>query len=235
MNDPSPLRFFAVVLKPSASLLVVLVSIVAFSVWLARNDSRDVDQTVVLVLVFQMFSAAHGYHERAVRGHFDPILGQGRSRGTVAAAHWFLSVIPGAVAWLLVTAVLCVVHRTARPASLTVSALVAFTYVSSAAWAFALPFTRYTSGVIWILALVLLAGFGRIDTLREAFVASGHSWTIAFMRAIAAGVCPVFLLANSDTTDWTSLAFVVLFATFLLAACASFIPALDLPLKDPSW
>ena len=233
-EPPRPIRFFAVALKPSRSLRVALLALVAFALWIAWTEPTEVEQTLVLALVFQMFAAANGYQERAVRGHFDPILAVGRSRPSIAAAHWALSIAPGVVAWLLLTAIVFLVRPSEWPASFTASGLAAFAYVSCLAWALALPLTRYASGVVWIMVLFLLAGGRQLDALREAYAMAGSGWTHVLARAGAAMVCPIFLLANPNAAGSIALLLVLLVAALCTIGGAFFIATLDIPLRDPT-
>lgn len=234
MNDLSPFPFFAVILRPRPSAIGVLLLLVGFSGWIAWTDPRDFDQTTVLALIFQMFAAATGYREFATRGHFDALLARGTGRRSIAAAHCIWSASQGAIAWLALALIAGLVHPRQWPLPLHGAALAAFLYVSSAAWAFALPLTRYATGVVWILVLFVLAGVGEVHTLREMFLASGDGWKSLIRGTAATLVCPVFLITDGPHTDTTLLALVLLTSAASGAAGAWFIATLDVPLKDVS-
>ena len=234
MNDLTPFRFFAVVLRPRPLAIVVLFLLVGFAAWIAWTDPKDFDQTVVLAMIFQMFAAATGYREFATRGHFDALLAGGAGRRSVAAAHWVWSTSQGAIAWLALALIACLVHPRQWPSPLGGAAVAAFLYVSSAAWAFALPLARYATGVAWILVLFVVAGAGEIHTLREAFLSAGDGWNSLIRGTAATLVCPVFLITDGPQADARLLTLVLLASATFGAAGAWFIATLDVPLKDVS-
>lgn len=234
MSAPSPLGYFALVLQLRRSLLATLILLGTLTAWIAWVDPINVDEAIVIALFAQMFAAATGYRERALRGHFDPILAFGWSRVSVAVAHWMLSVAPGVLAWLMVSAGVAAVQPTRWPASLTASGLVALLYVSCAAWAFALPLTRYISGVIWVAALVVLAGVGYVRALRDTFLATDTTVLDVLARAGSALVCPVFLLSDPQVASALILLLVAMTGALLATGGALFIARLDVPLRDLS-
>lgn len=232
MSEPSPLGYFALVLQLRRSLLATLFLLGTFTAWIAWVDPINVDEAIVLALFAQMFAAASGYKERALRGHFDSILAFGWSRASVAGAHWMVSIAPGVLAWLMVSAAVAAVQPTRWPASITPSGLVALLYVSSAAWAFALPLTRYISGVIWVAALLVLAGVGYVRALRDTFLTTDTSVLDVLARAGSALVCPVFLLSDPQVASAPILLLVALTGALLATGGALFIARLDIPLRD---
>lgn len=234
MNAPSPLGYFVLVLQLRRSLLATLILLGTFTAWIAWVDPTNVDEAIVIALFAQMFAAASGYRERALRGHFDSILAFGWSRASVAAAHWMVSIAPGVLAWLVVSAGAAAVQPARWPASLTASGLVALLYVSCAAWAFALPLTRYVSGVIWVAALVVLAGVGYVRMLRDTFLATDATVIDVLARTGSALVCPVFLLSDPQVANALILLLVALASAVLTAGGALFIARLDIPLRDLS-
>lgn len=234
MSAPSPLGYFALVLQLRRSLLATLILLGTLTAWIAWVDPINVDQAIVIALFAQMFAAASGYRERALRGHFDPILAFGWSRASVAAAHWMVSIAPGALAWLVVSAGAAAVQPARWPASLTASGLVALLYVSCAAWAFALPLTRYVSGAIWVAALVVLAGVGYVHLLRDTFLATDATVIDVLARTGSALVCPVFLLSDPQVANALILLLVALASAVLTAGGVLFIARLDTPLRDLS-
>src|SRR5262249_14688051 len=150
---PSPLRFFFVTLRPKSELLVAFGALCALAVWLGSNNPADVEQVVAYTLLLQMFAAATGYRDRAVRGHFDAVLTFGWRRSTLAVAHGLMSLVPGLIAWLMITGIVLAVGPQGAPRSARLPGVAAFLYVSAAAWALAIPLTRYASGVIWLFGL----------------------------------------------------------------------------------
>jgi hypothetical protein len=229
MRRPSALRFFGAIIRPSILQLIVMAAVILFGVWTAWNDPRRSRETTALLLMLQMFAAASGFREPATRGYFDAVLSGGGSRLAVAGAHYVASVLPGLVAWVLTAILLYPRDRLLIPGD-----VVAFAYVSSVTWAFALPLTRYASGTVWTIGLVLLAGMGELDNLRATFFTANASWAGALSRTAAAAICPIFLLENGETPNAVSRAGVAALGLLAWAAGALYIKALDAPLKDRS-
>jgi hypothetical protein len=234
MRRPGLIRFFVVALRSHVTLAATAALLLGMAAWMARNDGQEIGQLSTLALFVQMFAAASGFREPARRGHFDPVLTSGTSRVAVAAAHWAVSVAPGLAVWTALSAVILRVQPHEQPVGFTLPGLVAVLYVSSASWMAALPFTRYASGVIWILALVVLSGMNAVPTLREAFLTYQGGVESSLRQAGAALVCPMFLLAPGSSTDQWSLASILLATTLLIGVGGVFIARLDVPLQDPS-
>jgi hypothetical protein len=228
------LSFLGEALGSRRSLAATALPLAVGAAWLVWADPDDLDLAVAIALFAQMFAAATGYREQAHRGHFDPVLTLGSSRARVAAGHALLSIAPGAVAWALVTAAVWIARPGAWPSSLTLPGIAAFAYVSCAAWACALPLTRYASGVVWSIALFILAGVGRIGSLRADFLMAGSGWMAMLSKTGAALVCPFFLVSDPLMAGPRVLCFVVVFGGLLAAWGVRFIVRLDIPLKEPS-
>lgn len=234
MRRPTPFTSLPVLLGTRHACVAIVLPIAAVAGWLGWVAPDEIEQTVALTLFAQMFAAATGYRERACRGHFDQVLAFGASRQEVAAVHWLLSLAPGAVAWLLVAAVVSILRPTVWPSPLTPAGIMAFLYVSSAAWACALPLTRYASGVVWIVVLFVLAGAGQLGALREAFTTAATGSASVFTKAGAALVCPFFLMSDPQAAGAAALGLVLASTTLIVMCGVRFIVHLDLPLREPS-
>ena len=234
MRRLSLIRFFVVVLRSHVTLAATAALLLGMAAWMARNDAEEIGQLSTLALFVQMFAAASGFRDPARRGHFDPVLTRGTSRLSIAVAHWTVSIAPGLVVWAALSLVILWRHPGEQPVGLTLQGLVAILYVSSASWALGLPFTRYASGVIWMLALFVLSGMNAVPVLREAFFAYPSSAGSLLRQAGAALVCPMFLVASGRTPDDPSLALILLATALLTGAGGLFIAKLDAPLQDPS-
>jgi hypothetical protein len=234
MNGFSLVRFFAVVLRPHITLAATATLLLGMAAWMARNDPQEIGELSTLALFVQMFAAASGFREPARRGHFDPVLARGTSRLVVAGAHWAVSITPGAITWVALAAVILWIHPGEVPVGLTLQGLVAILYVSTASWAAGLWFTRYASGVIWMLALVLLSGMNAVPTLRAAFFVAPRSVGDSFRQAGAGLVCPTFLVASGRSADDGALILILLVTAVLLAVGGLCLLTLDVPLQDPS-
>jgi hypothetical protein len=234
MTMPSPLQFFMRVLKPGPELLIGFGVLTAVAAWLALTNAAEAEQMVAYTLLFQMFAAATGYRERARRGHFDPVSVAGWRRSRLAIAHALLSFSPGLIAWLLITAFILSSRPHFVPRSATFPAVAAFIYVSAFAWSFALPLTRYATGVVWLLALVVLAGGGYMEPLRQAYIGATGTPRLEMTRLGAALVCPIFLIASPESADVGISTSVLAAAGICVLAGVRFITRLELPLRNPS-
>src|SRR5207249_873601 len=105
---------------------------------------------------------------------------------------------PGALVWIVLALVILWVDPSQTQVGATPSGVVAILYVSSASWLLALPLTRYASGVIWILALVVLSGMNAVPSLREAFLVYPSSVSELVRQSGAALICPIFLVTNAQ-------------------------------------
>jgi hypothetical protein len=120
------------------------------------------------------------------------------------------------------------------PLGLTLPAVSALLYMSAVAWAAALPFARYSSGVVWLILAIVLAGAGKLLALRQAYAAAidpaGDVWR-------AAGAALVFppLMVTEPSTPMAVTTFIVLAAAIVVSGIGVFVvEALDFPLVDPS-
>jgi hypothetical protein len=232
MTFLGPLHFFWILLRPSGPLLVLLLLLVGFAVRLASTDPGSLAQTFALALILQMFIASTGYRHAATAGYFDVILSGRSSRLLVASAHFVISVLPGAIAWAL----LAFIDLSARPlhptSALAPSTLVAFAYVSTAAWATTLWCRRYTGGGVWLIAIVVLAATHDLQTLRTLFRGGHGAWADGLWRAGAALVCPIILVADSAAVDAAVMR--IMLAATVLFFCAGLwiVEHTDVPLVD---
>ena len=232
MNEPSALRFFAVTLRPHTLTVVLVLGVFGTAWWSGRHDAHGVEQALVLALLLQMFTAATGFREPARRGHFDALLASRRSRLVVGLAHAAISMAPGVALWAILSCVALALSPSAWPTALSPSALAALFYVSAAAWAASLPLVRYSTGVLWLATLFVLAGTGHIHALRAAYLAAGAGWTAAFSGGSAALACPLFFLTDAGAAHIGETAACTGAVGFLTAGLA-YICRLDVPLSDP--
>jgi hypothetical protein len=228
MTEPSPSRFFALVLRPEPTIAGSALVVLGTYAWVGVNDPTDIRQISVLALMVQMFAAATGYRERVLSGHFDPILVTGSPRAAVAASHWLVSIAPGALVWIVLGTLLL---PTALSTPFTASGMIAFLYVSSIAWALALPLTRYATGVLWIILFVILSGGSQLQTLHGVFLTDSAAWRDLLAQTGASLVCPMFLLEHTDAARPTTLLLVTMATAATLAAGGWFVATLDAPLK----
>jgi len=233
MNQPSPFRFFSVILRPSRATMAALLAVLAYATYLASMSADGFDQALLLILLTQLLVASTGYRDRLVRGHFDAILAGRRRREPIALAHAVLSIVPGLLLWLAFGAVQHLV--TSRPSiAMTPGGLVTFIYASVVVWAVSLGLGKNTGGVIWVFVAFVLAGAGKVHVLREAFGTSSASLMVT-ARAIAAALAfPPVMLGNDGYVEPPVLVSVCIAALVVLVSGVWMIVRFDAPLKDPA-
>lgn len=229
---PSPLAFFAVVLRPTRTLVMIAIAIVVVALALAWVNPSGYDQGVALALFAQMFAASTGYQERARRGQFDPILTGRATRFPVAVAHFAVSLAPGAAVWTVLGLIDLVARPERWPTAFTTAGLAAFFAVSILAWSATLRLARYSGGALWMLVLVGLAATRHLQDLHQIFLASTNGWFAEASRAGAALICPLFLLGDASAFDGPCLLLAAGAGVVVWAIGATTILDADVPLLD---
>jgi hypothetical protein len=234
VTQPGPLKTFMTILRPSPAVVGAYAAILAWAVYLAWVSPTEMRPVYVVLLLCQSFSAATGFSFRARRGHFDQLLVAPASRMAVGFAHATASTAIGLTTWLLVAAVEASVNRGSVPLGLTLPAISALLYMSALSWAGALPFAQYSSGVVWLILAIVLAGAGKLLSLRQAYAAaiepSGDVWS-------AAGAALIFppLMVTEPSAPMAISTLIVLAAAVVVAGIGVLVvEALDFPLVDPS-
>lgn len=176
MRGLSSVRFFLAVRLHATYALVVygIVSVLGL-LMIAVGPSTGVDDAMGMLLFVQMFLSSSGFVERARRGHFDALLTASTGRGRVAASHWMVSSLPGALTWIAFVAM-----ATMRGARVPVESGAALFIVSAVAWSAGFRLARGTAGFLWTAALFALL-------LRDPRLVSDAS-------AFAVVFCPFVLL-----------------------------------------
>jgi len=235
MTQPGPLKIFATILRPSPQMLAAHAAIVGWAgylAWLAPGEPGQMRPVYVVLLLCQSFSAATGFSFRARRGHFDQVLVAPASRITIGLAHAIASMAIGLITWLLVAVIEAVGNRGSLPLGLTLPAVAALLYMSAVAWAAALPFARYSSGVVWLILAIALAGAGKLLALRQAYAAAAEPAGDVWRAAGAALVFPPLMVTEPSAPIS---AYLVLGAAIVAGAIGVLaIEAFDFPLVDPS-
>ena len=237
MTHPGPLKVFATILRPSPAMLAAHAAIVAWAgylAWVAPSETSHMRPVYVVLLLCQSFSAATGFSSPARRGHFDQVLVAPASRITVGLAHALDSVGIGLITWLLVAVVEAVTDRGNVPLGFTLPAVAALLYMSAVAWATALPFARYSSGVAWLILAIALAGAGKLLALRQAYAAAAEPAGDVWKAAGAALVFPPLMVTEPSAPIAIS-AYLVLGAAIVVGGIGVLaIETFDFPLVDPS-
>jgi hypothetical protein len=235
MTQPRPLKVFATILRPSPALIAAYAAILVWAGYLSTQSPGEMRAVYVVLLLCQSFSAATGFCVRARRGHFDPVLAAPASRLEIGLAHALVSIAIGVITWLLVAVIEAVTTHGQVPLGLTLPSLAALLYMSAVAWAAALPFARYSSGVVWLIAAIALAGAGKLLALRQAYAAAaaappGDVWS-------ATGAALVFppLMVTEPSAPIATSALLVLGAAIVVAGIGVLaVDTFDFPLVDPS-
>ena len=152
MTSLSAYRYFLTVRLHAPYALTILIVVFVTGLYLVMaNPFNGLDDGLGMLLFVQMFLASTGFSERARRGHFDALLTFSRSRTRTLIAHWVVSILPGAAAWLL----LCVTALAGG--SVGTRGLgprwAAFFIVSAMAWVAGFAMARGTAGFLWTAAL----------------------------------------------------------------------------------
>ena len=188
-----PVRYFAVVgLHPTYALLALasVVIIGLATIWL---DQAALDSGLGMILFAQMFLASTGFMPRARQGHFDPLLTGPFSRTRIAAAHWLMSIAPGAGAWLVVAAAASLLGSSSVLSAVAGSRAVALLIVSTVSWALGFGLPRGAAGMIWSALLMVLVT-QRVDVLAAPIGASVLDAGLRHFLAVV--VCPFVLLGH---------------------------------------
>jgi hypothetical protein len=237
MTRPGSLKVFATILRPSPAMFAAHATIVAWAgylAWVAPGDPGHMRPVYVVLLMGQSFSAATGFLFRARRGHFDQLLVAPASRVAVGLAHALASMAMGIVTWLLVATIEAVAGRGNVPLGLTLPAVTALLYMSAVAWASALPFARYSSGVVWLILAIALAGAGKLLDLRQAYAAAADPGGDVWKAAGAALVFPPLMVTEPSAPIAISACLVLAAAIVAGGIGVLAIEAFDFPLVDPT-
>ncbi|HEY2432512.1 MAG TPA: hypothetical protein VGI12_07540 [Vicinamibacterales bacterium] len=192
--------FFA--LRPfPVSGVVALAAVTLYGAVIVASSPGELDSALGLLLFVQMFMASSGFLMAAHRGHFDPMLGYGRSRAAALAVQWGASVVPALVAWLALVLAGWVEGSAVVLSALAGRRLAAFFIVSAIAWScgFALP--RGAAGALWmgVLGWLLLR---HPDLL--SWAGPGTSALAVTRRAMSIVACPFLLIGGPSGIDAAS-------------------------------
>jgi hypothetical protein len=208
----SPLRFFlAMHLHAGYALAVYGVVCALGLLMIAAGPRTGMDDAMGMLLFVQMFLASSGFIERARRGHFDALLTTMASRGGMVAAHWIVSSLPGALAWIAFAAM-----AVGRGSPLPIASGGALFIVSAVAWTGGFSLARGTAGFLWTAALFALL-------LRNPRLVSDAS-------PLSVVLCP-FLLLRPDPNPVSAALAVVIALTAVVVTCR-FASRLDLYLVE---
>lgn len=204
MRLHSPFMLLALVIAAGSGLTIVVL-----------NPSRGAEALGPLALV-QMFAASSGFAVPARRGHLDLLLTGGTPRWLIALTHFAVSVVPGLLAWIVVTAVEMAVGRTLAPKGLSSGTIVAFAVISALAWALTVRLPRLSGAIAWLLAMAVW------------FVGAPD-----VPAALVVMLCPFVLLGGRLAGDQLDAALpIVAVAALLTAFAMTWIVRTDVPLES---
>jgi hypothetical protein len=149
------LRYFQVVaLVPWLFIAGFVVAVGAAAVRLT-TDPASATEALTPVLLLQVFAASSGFQLPARRGYYDLLLTSGIPRWQIALAHCVSSIVPGIASWISIGALEIAASHGSRFTSSAGGTCVAFIAVSVIAWAVAVPTSRATSAVVWLLTMTV--------------------------------------------------------------------------------
>ena len=196
-------RYFLTLRLHAPYALTILLVVFLLALYLViANPFSGLDDGLGMLLFVQMYLASTGFSERARRGHFDPLLTISRSRVSALAAHWVVSIVPGAVAWVLLCLIALATSSATTVPTIVGSRLAALFIVSALAWITGFPLARGTAGFLWTAALFATA-MQRTDLLTSISPA-----VILF--------CPFVLIRSGSVAAWPVVAAVAVALAGLL-------------------
>ena len=225
-------RALAVLLRPSAAMYLAFMAVIVWAGYLTVTAPDDLRGPYVVLLLCQSFAASTGYAQRARRGHFDQLLAGRPSRLRFAATHALMSAAGGVAAWVTVSVLDALGGGGHWPLGFTTKAAAALVYISAVGWAASVPFSRYSAGVLWLIAAVVLAGSGRLMALRNSYVAADGTWTSVWQALGPVLVFPPVMVGEPSAPPAFVIAFVVAAAAAALGLGVTFIAYYSLALED---
>lgn len=225
MTFTQALRYFVVIGVHPIYGLITLAAIVVLggaTIWLSAGE---LDSALGMLLVIQMFLASSGFLPRARRGHFDCLLVGDGARTGVLIAHWLVSALPGASAWLILAALAFARGGHDGLSTLAGSRLCALFIVSAIAWAAGFSLPRGAVSVIWSGLLMTLL-------LRHTPLVAAVA-TAGLLRPAAALVaCPFLFLAPRPPASVAAVFAAVTLAALPLLWIWRSAASLDIPLVE---
>ena len=223
------IRFFAVSrLHPRHSWLL-LAACVAFGIWTIKYDPHELDASLGLVLVIQLFLVSTGFTSRAFSGHFDMVMIAGASRRRLALGHWLVSIAPGVVAWLVLALAGLLLGSRAAGSALAGQRAVALLIVSSVAWVVGYRLPRGAAGVLWLTVLVAILLQHNLRALSMSLDGGQHGW---IWETVIVLVCPFLLVGEKPLVPAIPLAAAAAIAMAVLLAVFVLTEHLDVVLRE---
>lgn len=232
MSWRTDVRVCGALLRPSAAIVLAVAAVIVWAGYLAVTAPEDLRGPYVVLLLCQSFLASTGYAPRARRGHFDQLLTGLSSRVRFSLVHAAMSMVLGVAAWWTVSLLDAIGGGGHWPVGLTPHGLTAVVYISSLAWAMSVPFSRYSSGLVWLIVTIGLAGSGRLLALRNSYASASETWTSVWRAAGSALVFPPLVVGELSSPPATVVAALLLAGLAAIAAGVVFISRYGLALED---
>jgi len=235
MIDSVEARALAVLLRPSLSMLLVMLLLIVWTGYLTVTAPDDLRGPYIVLLLCQSFSAATGYAPRARRGHFDQVLAGRSSRVRFAVTHAVMSTALGIIVWLAISLLDALSGGGRFPLGLMPRAVAALVYISALAWALSVPFSKYTAGVLWLVGAVALAASGKLMALRNSYVAAGETWAGIWQAVGPVLLFPPLMVAEPSASSSVVIVLVVVVVAAAVAsswAGIAFVVRYSLSLED---
>ena len=231
VKPAGPARYFVIIGVHSGYAVVVLGAVLVVGLGTVWLDPRELDSALGMILFAQMFLASSGFVAAARQGHFDPLLTGPYGRGAIVAAHCAVSVAPGVIAWLLMTAAAALAGSAMAAGAVAGARAAALFIVSTIAWGLGFGLPRGAAGMLWLALLIGLV-MQRAELL--AAPAGAHPGASAALHAGTLLVCPFLLLGRHPVLAAGALPAALLLPVVLLLCVWRWARTLDVYLVDRS-
>jgi hypothetical protein len=177
------LRYFQIVpVVPPLFNVAFSVAVAVAALRLMSNASAAID-ALTPVLLLQLFVASSGFRFAARRGYYDLLLTSATPRWQIATAHCLVSILPGIVSWMCVSALEMAASRGRGWLSIAPGTCAAFLGTSVIAWSIAVFSSRTATTVVWLLVLTIPA----IAHLFSPVQLLGTTWSTTNRLMLAVG------------------------------------------------
>lgn len=231
--SPSPIRFLVVVAGPSAVTWLVGLAVIVYGVYIARLTPDVYGQVLAIALFLQLFAASTGFRAPLGAGHFDALLVGSPNRWKVAAAHWAVSIGPGALVWVVLAVIELVANPRHMPGAVAPAAVVLLAYASTVVWAISVVAGRLAGALIWLALLFALNASGSMAWFHLAFVPKPDTLAGLARSTASVLVVPVSLVLDPGAVGFGVLALVTLAAALAWLAGATAILRAEAALAQP--
>ncbi len=231
MKPMRPVRFLWLVSSPRVYFRLIFALLAAVGVVIEFVNPGSSDFGSGSILLVQLFAVSTGFTRFASRGYYDPVLVSGRGRLRVAFAHFVVSALPGAWAWVVVGVAQAVKARSLDVPALRPAGWAGLLLVSTIPWALTLRLPPLSGGAIW---LTLSAGFLVSGKGMEFFAMmrqSMGSTGLGFLRGVGFGLAFPLLVPD---VRWSPSVLGGLFGVSAAALCLGslFIERAQFPLVE---